>query len=209
MMIRISRCLSLLLIAVSISAQSQDNKAKYEALLERVKASDTTVSFKDLRMAYTESAGYAPYGGNSEARKTMIAALNEKNYDKAREYAEGILQKNYVDITAHIVASAAYRELKNADRAKYHQAIVEGLAQSIMKSGDGKSLETAFVVISTDEEYALFNLLGMKAVGQALVHDKGHSYDRMEAIDRKTEAKATFFFNIDIPFNWLANSIKK
>ena len=114
MIIRISRCLSLLLIAVSINAESQDsNKPKYEALLERVKASDTTVSFKDLRMAYTESAGYAPYGGNSEARKAMIAALNEKNYDKAREYAEGILQKNYVDITAHIVASAAYRELKD------------------------------------------------------------------------------------------------
>lgn len=210
MKFRMSRCLSLLVIAVSISAQTQEpNKLKYEALLEKVKAGDTSVSFKDLRMAYAESKGYAPYGSDTEARNAMVAALNEKNYDKALEHAGSILTKNYLDITAHIVSSAAYGELKNAERAKYHRAIVEGLAQSIMKSGDGKTLDTAFVVISTNEEYALFNLLGMKVVAQALVNDKGHSYDKMDAIDRKTEQKTTFYFNIDIPFNWLANSLKR
>lgn len=42
-------CLSLLLVAVSINAQSQQPaNQKYEALLEKVKAGDTAVSFKDL-----------------------------------------------------------------------------------------------------------------------------------------------------------------
>jgi hypothetical protein len=207
---RISRCLSLLLVAVSINAQSQEtNKPKYEALLERVKAGDTTVSFKDLRMAYTESQGYAPYGGDSEGRKSMLAALNDKSNDKALEHAGTILKQNYVDITAHLVSSVAYNELKNSERAKYHRGIADGLIQSILKSGDGKSLETAYVVIATDEEYTLFNALGLRAVSQSLVHDKGHSYDKMDAIDRKTNQTTTFYFNVDIPLDFLGKSLKK
>lgn len=207
---RISRCLSLLLVAVSINAQTQENgKPKYEALLERVKAVDTTASFRELRMAYTESQGYAPYGGDSEARKSMLAALNDKNYDKALEHAGNILKQKYVDITAHLVSSIAYNELKNYERAKYHRGIADGLIQSILKSGDGKSLETAYVVIATDEEYALFNVLGMKVVSQALVQDKGHRYDKMDAVDRKTNQTTTFYFNVDIPLDWLGKSLKK
>jgi hypothetical protein len=207
---RVSWCVSLLLLAVSINAQSQEsNKPKYEALLEKVKAGDTTVSFKELRMAYTESQGYAPYGGDRESRKSMLSALNDNSYDKALEYAGNILKQNYLDITAHIVSSIAYNELKNPERAKYHRQIVDGLIQSILKSGDGKSLETAYVVISTDEEYALFNVLGLKAASQSLLHDKGHSYDKMDASNRKTNQTTTFYFNIDIPFNWLGKSLTK
>lgn len=207
---RISWCVSLLLIAVSINAQSQEgNKPKYEALLEKVKAGDTTVSFKELRMTYTESEGYDPYGGGSEARKAMLTALNDKSYDKALEHAGNLLKQKYVDIIAHLVSSIAYNELKNPERGKYHRGIADGLIQSILKSGDGKSLETAYVVIATDEEYALFNALGLKAVSQSLVHDKGHSYDKMDVIDRKTIQTTTFYFNVDIPLNWLGNSLKK
>ena len=61
MITRIFRCLSVLLVAVSITAQSQEVvKSKYEALVEKVRAGDTTVSFMDLRMGYTESQAYTP-----------------------------------------------------------------------------------------------------------------------------------------------------
>jgi len=78
-----------------------------------------------------------------------------------------------------------------------------------LKSGDGKSIESAYVVIATDEEYALFNVLGLRGVSQALVNDKDHNYDRMDAVDRKTNQTTTFYFNIDIPFKWLSKSLKK
>jgi len=198
------------LLGVSINAQSQEpGKLKYEALLEKVKAGDTTVNFKDLRMAYTESPGYSPYGGDGEAGKSMFAALKDKDYNKALGYADTILKQKYVDIFAHMVSALAYTELKNAERAKYHQAVVQGMIQSILKSGDGKSIETAYVVIATDEEYALFNALGLRRGSQSLVKDKDHNYDRMDAVDRKTNETSTLYFNIDIPFNWLSKSLKK
>ena len=65
------------------------------------------------------------------------------------------------------------------------------------------------VVISTDEEYALFNVLGLRATDQALVSQNGHSFDRMTASNPKTNETVVYFFNIDKPFNWLSQSLKK
>jgi len=70
-------------------------------------------------------------------------------------------------------------------------------------------MATAFVVISTDEEYALFNYLGLRPTDQALIKDKGHSYDKMTALDPKTNQSVVYYFNIDKPFNWLDKSLKK
>ena len=182
---------------------------KYAALLDRVKKSDATVDFKELRMAYTETPDYSPYGGDRDMRQKMFAALNAKEFDQAVESAEKILAKNFVEINAHFVAYVAHRELGHAEKSTFHKFMFDGLVKSITGSGDGKTAETAFVVISTDEEYTLFNVLGLRATAQALVTQNGHSFDRMTANNPKTNEEVVYFFNIDKPFNWLSQSLKK
>jgi hypothetical protein len=184
-------------------------KPSFATLLERVKKSDATVDFKELRMAYTETPDYSPYGGDRETRKIMFAALNAKEFDHAVESAEKILAKNFVEINAHFVSYVANRELGRAEKSTFHKFMFDGLVKSITGSGDGKTTETAFVVISTDEEYTLFNVLGLRAIDQALVSQNGHSFDRMTANSPKTNETVVYFFNIDKPFNWLSQSLKK
>lgn len=180
----------------------------YESLLARLKGGDRTVDFKALRMAYAESKGYNPYGGASEARRAMFAALNAKKFEEALKQADKALERNYLDIMGHVVAQAAQRELGHADKADFHRFVAIGLVNSILASGDGKKEETAYVVISTDEEYALFQVLGLHPMGQSLAHKDGHSYDVMEAFDQKANRTITYYFNIDRPFNWLGGSLK-
>jgi hypothetical protein len=36
--------------------------------------------------------------------------------------------------------------------------------------------------------------------GQALVEKNGHSYDKMTAVNSKTNEEVTLYFNVDIPF---------
>lgn len=191
--------------------QSSEGSAKssFAALLERVKKSDATVDFKELRMAFTETPAYSPYGGDRDTRQKMFAALNAKEFDQAIEAAEKILAKNFVEINAHFVSYVAQRELSHVEKATFHKFMFDGLVKSITGSGDGKTMETAFVVISTDEEYTLFNVLGLRATDQALVSQNGHSFDRMTAKDPKTNETVVYFFNIDKPFNWLSQSLKK
>jgi len=189
---------------------AQDSpKRSFAALLERAKKSDATLDFKELRMAYTETADYSPYGGERETRKKMFASLNAREFDAAVESAEKILAKNYVEINAHFVAYVAHRESGRAEKATFHKFMFDGLMKSITGSGDGKTAETAYVVITTDEEYTLFNILGLRPAGQSLITQNGHSFDRMTATNPKSNETVVYFFNIDKPFNWLGQSLKK
>lgn len=198
----------LLLVQTAVAAQQPGPKVSYADLLERVKKQDPGVNFKELRIAYTETKDYSPYGGDSESRTAMFVALKAEDYDKALASSEKILASNYLDINAHFVAYAANRHLERTEKSDYHRYVFQNLLKSISDSGDGKTMETAFFVISTDEEYALFNFMGLRPTGQALIEDKGHHYDKMTAMDPKTDQSSTYFFNIDKPFNWLGNSLK-
>ena len=206
----IHRLLILLLVLASVVAGQQPSaKPTYESLLERVKKSDKSVDFLELRMAYTETKSYSPYGGDRDSRNEMFAAINAKEYAKALEAATKIINSNYVDLNGHFGAFVAHRELGHTEQAIYHRYVFDGLLNSIRNSGDGKSREKAFVVISTDEEYVLLNYLGLRTTQQALLNDKGHSYDLMTALDPNTNQSVEYYFNIDKPFNWLGNSLKK
>ena len=176
-------------------------KTKYETLLEKVKQKDPSVNFTELRHAFYESPNYNPYAPMMSYRP-LNAAIAQKNYEEALKIAEGVLAKNFVEINAHIVAEIAYRETGNAEKAAFHKYIVEGLLNSIKASNDGKSKEKAFEVISINEEYGLIRTLGVKPIQQALVEDKGHSYDVITVVDPQTNQQSQIFFNIDKPFKW-------
>jgi hypothetical protein len=198
-----------MMVSINVAGQkTQPAKNRYEDLLEKVKKSDQSVDFKELRLAYTETSSYSPYGGDRESFKQMFASLKANEFDKALASAEALLAKNYLDLNGHFGCFVAHRQLGHADKATYHKFVFEGLLDSIRKSGDGKTSDTAFVVISTDEEYVLFNFLGLRPTGQALINEKGHSYDKMTAVDPKTNETVVYYFNIDKPFNWLGNSLK-
>ena len=200
--------LSLLLLQTAGLAQQPPEKVSYDVLLEKVKKQDAAVNFQELRLAYTETKQYNPYGGDREMRTAMFAALTGKQYDQALLSSEKILAANYLDINAQLSAYVANRELGHAEKADYHKNIARKLLKSISDSGDGKTIATAFVVISTDEEYAMFNYMGVRPTAQALIEEQTHHYDKMTVTDPKTEREVIYYFNIDKPFNWLGNSLK-
>ncbi|MBR0872799.1 DUF4919 domain-containing protein [Bradyrhizobium tropiciagri] len=71
--------------------------------------------------------------------------------------------------------------------------------KSVLKSGDGKSPETAFVVISIDEEYSILRAQALLRVKQALVNHGGSAFDRIEAKKRDSDQLVTLYFNVDRP----------
>jgi hypothetical protein len=193
----------------SISSYAQqENKPTYESLLERVKKGDQTVDFTTLRLAYADNPP-KDSGTDPDASKAMFAALRSKNYGKALEYAEKIMKANYVDINAHIVAAIAYKEKNDPEKEKFQRYVADGLVKSILSSGDGKSQETAMTVISTDEEYVILRVYGLMPGSQALQSANGHHYDRLDAVNPKTNEKVTLYFNIDRPYGELEKIFKE
>jgi hypothetical protein len=53
-------------------------------------------------------------------------------------------------------------ELGDSLKSEYHYNIYDGLLNSIYDSGDGISPETAYIVITTKEEYDFLNWFGLQ-----------------------------------------------
>src|SRR5919106_547856 len=196
--------LMLLFVVMSVLAQDTAKpveKSKYDALLEKVKQKDPSVNFTELRHAFYESANYNPYAPMMTYRP-LNAALAQKNYEEALKIADSVLAKNFVEINAHMTAQIAHQELGNAERAQFHKYMAEGVLNSIKSNVDGKSVDSAYEVISINEEYGLIRSLGLRPIKQGLVENKGHKFDAITVIDPQTSKESVIYFNVDKPFNW-------
>lgn len=205
----VSACIAVAIFSFS-AAGAQEVQSKYDVLLAKVKAGDQAADFQELRFAYTETPQYNPYGGvKLDYGKQMFDAYKTGQNDKALEYAAAILKDNYVDIDAHMLSAMVYKKTGNAEREKYHRFITSSLIKSIMKSGDGIKPETAFWVITVNEEYVLLQALGLKFESQSKISLNGHDYDKVKVTDPETGKKLEIYFCIDKPYQWLSKSMKK
>lgn len=171
----------------------------YAKLLLRVKAGDLTVDFKQMRLAYMDSPEYKVAKSTELEANAMIDAINAGDFPSAIKNADVVLADDYVDLDAHFAEYVAHRELHHDAESKFHKDIFDGLLHSITNSGDGKSASTAFVVISTHEEYVVMRVAGLVPGKQTLKKVDHHSYDVFEASDEKSGQPAVLYFNVDVP----------
>ncbi|MGA3135810.1 MAG: DUF4919 domain-containing protein [Terracidiphilus sp.] len=181
---------------------AQDKPSEYATLLASLKAGKTDIDYTRLRISYMDSPEYKAAKDVSESEKAMTEALNKKDYPAALKQAEAVLDSEYVNIDAHYVALVANREMGATDKSEFHRTVFGKLIDSILNSGDGKSPEKAWVVITVHEEYVILNVLGFMRfpMQQSLMHKDGHSYDVMKAKKAEDGTEQTFYFNVDIPF---------
>jgi hypothetical protein len=167
----------------------------YESLLERAQRGDPETDFTALRMAYAARLGKA-VAADSALRDKMFAALHEDRWAAVIETGNQVLAQNYLDIDAHMFVAYAFEKSRQPEKAAPHRTVGDGLMRSILASGNGRSFETAFVVISVEEEYAVLRHYRLASGKQSLVTAEGHSYDVLTAHTDSHE-EATVFFNID------------
>ena len=186
--------------AVAAPFAVSDQPSEYATLLASLKAGKTDIDYTRLRLSYMDSPEYKAAKDTSKSETAMFEELDKKDYPAALKDAEAVLESNYVNIDAHFLAFVANREMGATDKAAYHRTVFHGLIDSIRNSGDGKSLETAWVVITVHEEYVMLRVLGFRPSEQSLVHKDSHSYDVMKVKNAEDGTEQTFYFNVDIPF---------
>ena len=194
---------ALLLFTSSLGYPQTDtahDKLSYEAMVEKAKADAKSADFRALRLAYVDSKTRKNAKDLDPQKKEMKVAIQNRDFAKAISKADEILKSKFVDMDAHYAKYVAYREQGQPDQAEIEKTILQGLLQSITSSGDGKTPETAWQVIEVHEEYVVLQFSGLTPTGQALVEKNGHSYDKMTAVNSKTNEEVTLYFNVDIPF---------
>ncbi|MGD0189336.1 MAG: DUF4919 domain-containing protein [Rhizomicrobium sp.] len=192
------------LLAAVPCAQADDGALpSYDVLLSQLKSGFTDIDYAQLRNAYATSAGYAPYFRGGEDERALAEGLQKSDCAKVLGAANRILVTNFTNIAAHVYAAECSRKLNDRSSAQYHRTVAQGLLGSIARSGDGEAPQSAYVVVSVDEEMAFLDAGGMKFVGKSLVQFGAHECDAVDVTD-DSGAKKTIYFNVDRPWAWLA-----
>ena len=188
---------AIVLAAAWLSGPSVAAEPSYEDLLALVKSGRLDIDYTALRLSFASSPLYDPYGGVLIKAKDMISAYGADDCTAAIARAKEILEINFVQMDAHIVTGLCLKKAGDEDGARKERVVYDGLFNSVLKSGDGKTPQTAFSVISINEEYKVLAASGLVPVTQALVHAQGSSFDRFDAKTNTTGDPVTLYFNVD------------
>jgi hypothetical protein len=173
----------------------QDNSL-YHQLVQRVKSGDTNVDFVRLRDSWAEWLCNEKVATKAPNRQAMIEAFEKKDYAKAVELAEVVLDYEFVQRGIHLAAEEAYRELGDQSKADFHKTVADKLLRALLASGTGKTAGTAYRVLTVREEYFIMNELGYEVHAQALLSENNKAYDVLSGKDSKTGKEISVYFDI-------------
>jgi hypothetical protein len=164
----------------------------------QIKGGNLDLDYTAFRYAYAASPNYDPYDFNvANQRNAIRSSYNAGDCDAAMAAANEILKVNFVQIDAHFVTGLCQKKAGNEEGARVGRTVADRLLKSVLTSGDGKTPQTAFVVIAIDEEYKVLGILGLVPGRQLLVKVDGADFDRLEAKAKNTGETVTLYFNID------------
>jgi hypothetical protein len=138
--------------------------------------------FARLRTEYGDRKDFFDICERDRPLNRLAELHDQQRWDEILAASEAWLRQCPVDIDAHLVTAIALKELGSPLESQHHVRWFRGLVDSILASGDGRTPQTAFVVISVPEEYSVLRVLRMRPTGQALqsgidvlsvVNDKG------------------------------------
>lgn len=163
---------------ISLEIQDSSSIYYYPRLMSRLVAYDTTLTIVDYRhlyYGYIFQKEYQPYWKSPEEEKLVkfyrSKKISEKDYDKIIELAShsinefpfDLRQMNFMGYIYHLKGD---EEMSLKINRKFH-----GIFGAIMSTGDGKTCETGYHVISVSHEYVFLNLFQFTMTSQALTGD--------------------------------------
>lgn len=190
---------------------------QFNTMMQQARADLEAVNYTALRFAYTETDLYTPYGQQKYTER-LNNALQSGEVSMAYEIAHNILQRiNPVDIATNLKMAFICNRLNKPDESWYMQFGLR-LLKSITEVSNGYTPETAFHVISLDEEYEVLKVLRVRPQKQALVQHDGHYYDVFDIAPsdgqqpddtRTLDAHIhQLYFNIDRPYAMLSQRMQ-
>jgi hypothetical protein len=192
-----------------LSGHAMAAEPSYEDLVAQVKSGKLDIDYTALRLSFASSPLYDPYGAVLSKAKDMISAYGAGDCTAAIARAKEILEINFVQMDAHMVTGLCLKKAGDEDGARKERVVYDGLVNSVLKSGDGKTPPTAFSVISINEEYKVLAALGLAPVTQSLVNAQGSSFDRFDAKTKTAGDAVTLYFNVDRMLAQLGHSLQQ
>ena len=139
---------------------------------------DSTVSDFELAMGYYGFVLQPDYNPDKYIGLEMeVMALNNNHeWKKAKKYADSLITRYPTCLMGHVELSYAFNSLQDTVQAALYRRIYERLGNMIFQTGDGMSMETAYIITGYKDIEVLTQLMRM----------------RIKKRRRKTKKKSTF-----------------
>lgn len=151
----------------------------------------TPHDFTRLRTEYGDRNDFFEVCEQDRPLKRLSELAGQDLWEEVVAVSELWLRQCPVDIDAHLISATALRELGRLAESQHRVRWFRGLVDSILASGDGRTPQTAFVVISVPEEYSLLRALRLRPTSQSLAPG---FIDALSVVSEKGSA-STIYFN--------------
>jgi hypothetical protein len=174
----------------------------YNALVAKFLRAEAQASdFDAIVSLYPLTTKYSPYGNSEQAQKLVaFESMEQENWETCLQATKIILDENYTSLTGHYGAMVCYYESGEPLIGEYHNTMLDGFIDAILRSGDGQTPSTAFYITSTNDLYSFVQLNGMVVTGQSLVYHEQRPMDVIEVQDPETGQKSTWYFDVTAQF---------
>jgi hypothetical protein len=165
----------------ALIAQRKQSQTTYDELAARAATGDRSIDFAALRAAYPFTNQWDAFGtAVMPLMEQASAAAKGKDCATALEKLDEVLKVDYTVVAAHRVRSDCLK----GDASRIESRIADGLMDSLKRSGNGKSEETAYRVMSLHEEKDILNdkHIVFKTRDTEVRGSNGHFYDVVHGI---------------------------
>jgi hypothetical protein len=162
--------------------------------------------FDELRDAWGRRMDYRALCETSLPTPAWAEAEQAKDFAKAYDIAAKWLATCPVVERVHMWAYGDAKQIGDSARMDIHKRWYQGLIKSVLKTGDGKTPETAWKTISVSEEYAVLQYYGLARGPQALVMHPV-MVDKLTAKPIAGGDPVDLYFNPELHFARLAREL--
>ena len=185
----------------------------YPSLISRAKALDTTMTGDDYFMLYYGNAFYPAYNpyAVSDVEDAFFELIDKEKYAEAITQGALVLNENPVNLKIAYYMILCYHLSGDTQMARKYAHLFFGMLNAIMVSGDGRSVESAYVVLKVADEYMVLNDMNLTSAGQALVGmtDKLTIETKGQKPPKGEKKIKELYFNVEMLFGYMIKQTQK
>lgn len=187
---------------IKIEVLAKNSNFNFEKLFKRYQSNDTTldiIDYKYLYYGYTFMDSYEPYAQNSDQGKKINKLLAKQNpsttdYKNILKLTAGVFKENPFDLDMIWITQLSYSKLRNESKAKKWLYKFDKIIETIFKSGDGLTVETAMTVIDTRHEYIILSIAGFEFGGEQSLVSRHFDYLKVKKNEYEING---LYFNVE------------
>jgi len=199
---------------LEISIKDENSKYFYPGLFVRYSENDTTLNLEEYKHLYYGHSLQPYFNPNISRYDDSVRALRKYlssgNVDFKRiiEIANFTLRLDPFYLDGLYILSLAYNNIGDVNNSNKWIDKYDKIIKTIWGSGNGKSPETAFVVLSVADEFAMIDAMKLKFLEHSTIKINGKTFDTIK-VEPNESGIEKVFFNIDLFLEKSINLDKK